>query len=737
MFFSFVILVWAVSSFTVNASDHVIYVNHAAGGTGTGESWENAFTNLQDAIDIAEDGDEIWVAEGTYYPSAPVNPEDDNELFKSFLLKSNIDIYGGFAGSEMDRSARNISANETILNGVISAESNVFHVVYGEEISNTVLDGFLITGGKALTNSIYESYGGGIHLSHSEGVTLQNLIIVDNEAHYGGGVYLEETMADFINVTIRSNSVTNDGGGIAIRESMANFLNSRILSNSADNGGGIFSFYASLSMNNSLISNNYAEYEGAGIYEIYYSMLATSEDQAMEVDNQFYPGINLSNVTVTDNQLGEEGTVGAGISVTPIIGQSKYNLFNSIVWGNGDNSLDDNIFVQLELYTVTQENQIQSTLPLDQHGFSTSIVGGISGSDYYPYFAPFGIIDADPLFNGNYQLLNGSPAIDQGKNEFVIGGYDLAGNTRIQNGTVDMGAFESQSQPDPITIESVQDAVVEVPFSTTYDNITLPDKVLATLSNGETVEIAVDWESFADEYDPTALSPYYSDGILQLSEGITNPNEVEPNLEVIIIDNYIIQVGVEREVSGGATYIIEGTKSIIKMPSNLKSGTRILVDAVDVDSLNKGKLVQAGDVFKITVNEPIMVAGTMSVSNEEDFILTLGYDEEVDPDSIQIYYYNEKTNSLEGKGGTVDKTNKTIAIPVTHFSIYGVFHEPVEEEPVVEEPKEEEPKVDKGEDGKKLPDTATGFFNWLAIGIGLIVLGGITFLLNKRREAKE
>src|SRR5208337_1214521 len=49
------------------------------------------------------------------------------------------------------------------------------------------------------------------------------------------------------------------------------------------------------------------------------------------------------------------------------------------------------------------------------------------------------------LVSGNFGLQSNSPCINSGKNSFVSGSTDLAGNPRISGGTVDIGAYEFQN----------------------------------------------------------------------------------------------------------------------------------------------------------------------------------------------------------------------------------------------------------------------------------------------------
>gem|GEM_PF-3163985 len=64
-------------------------------------------------------------------------------------------------------------------------------------------------------------------------------------------------------------------------------------------------------------------------------------------------------------------------------------------------------------------------------------------------------LTGDPALNGNLTRANVSSAINAGDNSLIPDGIttDLAGNARIQNMTVDMGAYESAFMPATLTLQ--------------------------------------------------------------------------------------------------------------------------------------------------------------------------------------------------------------------------------------------------------------------------------------------
>ena len=241
-----------------------LYVKADATGANDGTSWTNAYTSLQSALTASMGGFQIWVARGTYIPSA------ENDVTASFKLKSGLEVYGGFAGTETSLGSRNWYTNPTILSGYIGAPNDSTnrsnHVIYNSDVDNTaILDGFTIKGGSAT------DAGGGIYNTGNQGSspTIKNCIITDNTTVSGGsgaGIYNEASSAPkFINCVISYNITDGNGGGIFNVSSSPTFTNCTVAQNKATLGGGIFNDQGSITnIYNSIFWGNYFFTSGVG-----------------------------------------------------------------------------------------------------------------------------------------------------------------------------------------------------------------------------------------------------------------------------------------------------------------------------------------------------------------------------------------------------------------------------------------------------------------------------------------
>jgi hypothetical protein len=382
-----------------------IYVETNATGANNGSSWADAFNDLQDALAIAEDSDEILVAQGIYKPAEyvpPPSPLGENleqatttavSREATFQLKNSVIIKGGYAGSgEPDPNARNIELYETILSGDLNDNDvevlnthelldeptraeNSYHVVTGSGTDATaVLDGFTIKGGNG---GVTGSHRGGGMYNYIGSPTLTNCTFSDNSTTIGGGMYNFDSSSTVTNCTFSGNSA-NFGGGMYNEQGAVTLTNCNFIHNLASEiGGGMANFISSPTVTNCTFSGNSAVNYGGGI---------------SNYDN------------------------------SPV-------LTNCILWGN----------------TAPSGPQI--------HNYYGTSSATVSYSDVQGGWPGAGNINANPLFvdssTGDCHLLHNSLCIDAGDPCYVAGPNetDMDGRPRIIYGRIDMGAYEFFNTP--------------------------------------------------------------------------------------------------------------------------------------------------------------------------------------------------------------------------------------------------------------------------------------------------
>jgi hypothetical protein len=239
-----------------------IYVDKRATGLKNGSSWTNAYGSLQDALDAAQVGNEIRVAQGAYKPDAGKNVTagDRNATFE---LKAGVALKGGYAGiGGPDPNARDIALYETILSGDLKGDDGVVlraHDLYSElrrtdnslhvvsawsADSKTLLEGVTITAGNSVD-------GAGLWLIRSDAVISQ-CILRANRAGQLSGDGLEGW---------------GEGAGVSCYQSAPVLRGCVFLSNWAGSqGAGVYSVESSITLTDCMFQDNEAGLQGGAVY---------------------------------------------------------------------------------------------------------------------------------------------------------------------------------------------------------------------------------------------------------------------------------------------------------------------------------------------------------------------------------------------------------------------------------------------------------------------------------------
>src|SRR5688500_4616574 len=110
-------------------SQSIYYVKATAPPGGDGQSWNTAFTDIQQALDDAcnNSPSQIWIAAHKYYPtqSQDTTSTGPDDRSNTFTLCNDVELYGGFVGTEAQLDERNWVLNQTILTGDIDRDDTI------------------------------------------------------------------------------------------------------------------------------------------------------------------------------------------------------------------------------------------------------------------------------------------------------------------------------------------------------------------------------------------------------------------------------------------------------------------------------------------------------------------------------------------------------------------------------------------------------------------------------------
>jgi len=426
----------------------VIYVDvNAVTGSNNGSNWFDAFTSLEDALQVAQENTSIWVADGIYYPSN-AHGLGAGDRFNTFMLKNNVRLLGGFNGTELSEDDRDFTINKSILEGNLGAE-RVYHVVYadGSVDASSELDGFVIRNGQAGGASYDFRCGANVYVNAGSPIIKNCEIYGGSCGNYGANVYLSYSGAKFEDCYIGEGLADIIGGGIAIISSNSTFTNCNISENYAyGSGGALYVTGTGLNIFNScrFLENNCSDSGNAGAV-----LLETDSEESVFVNCLF-----ASNAS--DTRAGAMEVNGRALIVNS-------NFESNYV--NDAGSQGGNIYcgseAELELINNVIINGVAENGPqiYNETGAIVSISNCIiqdCGSSGASWNADFGIdggqnIEFDYYWSDIESAIdNDWPGIDAGTNEPYYSGeiledylvFDGIGNPRLRRENVDIGYKE-------------------------------------------------------------------------------------------------------------------------------------------------------------------------------------------------------------------------------------------------------------------------------------------------------
>ncbi|GGF70167.1 T9SS type A sorting domain-containing protein [Wenyingzhuangia marina] len=387
-----------------------IYVNVNATGNSDGTSWADAYTTLSDGLADSSQNDVIWVAKGTYNPNNNIDP--------LLITAKGAKIMGGFQGNENTLTDRDVSKiytdNATIITGDfnnddIAGDFNANRTDNATKLlklaaHNVTLDGFILQNAHTSASSPIIEVGTNI-----TNFSLKNIFIREN---YSNGILLDwRTFSGNViveNVAIKNNSTNN--GILLVQHNNTN--TSELTTNWA----------------NILLADNTYNADWGAIW----FRRGTSSNTGRNVKHY------VSNATFINNS-NQHASIRNLINVSGD-GWHHLEILNSIFWNNlyNTNTVSDN-----DLFNTKKNEGNNQTVVVK------NVIGNISSIVTTGVYSETNVNNtaADLFLDANYKpTSNSSVVIDQGDNTLyntsLFNNFDLQGNDRFYNTTIDLGAFE-------------------------------------------------------------------------------------------------------------------------------------------------------------------------------------------------------------------------------------------------------------------------------------------------------
>ncbi len=265
------------------------------------------YTNVQDAVDAASEGDVIKVAEGVYTgvqsrPAPPdyAHPPASGLITQVVYISKSVTIRGGYTTTDGFAEPPDPEAHPTTLDA--QGKGRVMCVTgpsasSGQANSPTV-EGLRITGGDAdglrgSPTSVNYDAGGGVYVISATATFSGSRVFGNHADDEGGGLYLYES-----DVALTDNAVLDNSGrygsGLSLRYSDATLTGNSITSN--DDDAGVYLWHS-----NAVLDGNTIAFNKDGVW--LWDSKATLSDNTIAANTDTGVWLDGSVLTLTSNSF--------------------------------------------------------------------------------------------------------------------------------------------------------------------------------------------------------------------------------------------------------------------------------------------------------------------------------------------------------------------------------------------------------------------------------------------------
>ena len=273
-------------------------------------------TTIQAAVDAADDGDVIKVAEGIY-----TDLHLRGAITQVVYVSTTVTIRGGYTTAfteppDPDAHPTTIDANGLgrglVISGLVTVTVEGLHITDGDASGL----------GGGLWNL---DAGGGVYVVTAT-ATIRNSRMFSNTAQFGGGLYLDHSAATLSGNTVTSNTVgttlSSYGGGLVLHQGAVTLTENTVSSNTACYGGGLFVTHSDATLNGNTVALNRGRY-GGGAYLSYSPATISSNTIATNTAQHYGGGLylyyspaTLNGNTIISNTAADNNSDGGGLYLT-------------------------------------------------------------------------------------------------------------------------------------------------------------------------------------------------------------------------------------------------------------------------------------------------------------------------------------------------------------------------------------------------------------------------------------